>query len=197
MKKLLVSQRDLNKHVRKICTEIESSNWRPDYVVGLTRGGLIPAVMISEYFDLRCETLKISLRDGGECESNLWMAEDAFGYVPTDERQDAEFEITHLPVKGDASDRQRRKNILIVDDINDTGATINWLLNDWPSGCLPEDRAWKSIWNHNVRFAVLYDNAASNSVVKMDYVGKEIDKSKNNVWVDFPWESWWKPWWRR
>lgn len=197
MKKLLVSQRDLNKFVQKICTEIESSNWRPDYVVGLTRGGLIPAVMISEYFNLRCETLKISLRDGNECESNLWMAEDAFGYIPVEERQDAEFEITHLPVKGDASDAKRRKNILVVDDINDSGATINWLINDWPSGCLPEDRAWKAIWNNNVRFAVLYDNAASDCVIKMDYVGKQIDKSKNNVWVDFPWESWWKPWWRR
>lgn len=197
MKKLLVSQRDLNKFVRKICCEIESSDWRPDYVVGLTRGGLIPAVMISEYFNLRCETLKISLRDSGECESNLWMAEDAFGYIPAEERQNAEFEITHLPVKGDATDPRRRKNILIVDDINDTGATINWLIKDWQSSCLPSDQAWNHVWNKNTRFAVLYDNAASECVVKMDYVGKEIDKSKNNTWIDFPWESWWKPWWRK
>lgn len=197
MKKLLVSQSNLNKLVIKLCKDIEDSKWRPDYVVGLTRGGLIPAVMISEYFDLRCETLKVSLRDGGECESNLWMAEDAFGYIPLEERQNAEFEISGLPVKGDASDPIIRKNILVVDDINDTGATFNWLMEDWQSGCLPNDRAWKSIWNNNVRFAVLYNNQASNCLVNMDYVGKTIDKSKNNVWVDFPWESWWKPWWRR
>ena len=37
-----------------------------------------------------------------------------------------------------------RKNILIVDDINDTGATFNWIKEDWPSGCLPMDTRWGS-----------------------------------------------------
>jgi len=25
----------------------------------------------------------------------------------------------------------------------------------------------------------------------MDYVGLELNKKENNVWVDFPWENWW------
>lgn len=198
MKKLFVSQKDLKKLVTIICKNIEDSNWRPDYIVGITRGGLIPAVMISEYFNIPMHTLNVSLRDSDSGpESNLWMAEDAFGYIPKEERQDAEFEITHLPVAGDASDPKRRKNILIVDDINDSGATINWILQDWPSGCMPNDRAWSRIWNNNVRLAVLFNNAASESNMLPDYIGKNIDKSKNNVWVDFPWESWWKNWWNR
>ena len=55
-------------------------DWRPDYIVGLTRGGLIPAVWLSEYLDIPMHTLEVKLRDHSNTESNLWMAEDAFGY---------------------------------------------------------------------------------------------------------------------
>jgi hypothetical protein len=119
------------------------------------------------------ETLKISLRDGGECESNLWMAEDAFGY------QDGK------------SAPELRKNILIVDDINDSGATLNWIREDWPSGCMPNDPDWNSIWGHNVRVACLYNNAASNSMTRVNYYAKQINKRERDEWIVFPWENWW------
>ncbi len=164
--------------VGKICRDISLDSWRPDYLVGITRGGLLPAVMISQYFNVPCETLKVSLRDhGGEnaTESNLWMAEDAFGHKNYDPM-----------CSGDG-----RKRILIVDDINDTGATINWILNDWPDGCFPDNLSWNEVWNNNVRFATVFDNLASNARVKMDYVGEEINKEEIPVWIDFPFEDWW------
>ena len=162
MKKLVLDNEAVKNLTSRICREIVGSQWHPDYVVGLTRGGLTPAVMISHWFDVPCETLKVALRDGGEPESNLWMAEDA----------------------------KAGKNILIVDDINDTGATIDWILKDWPSG-IHDQEGWNKIWNGNVRFAVLVDNQASNCERAMDYVGMEINKAENDVWVDFPWEEWW------
>ncbi len=76
MNKLIINNDHLNGLVAKICRDIMLSNWRPDYVVGLTRGGLIPAVMISHYFNVPCETLKISLRDGGECDNINWCCGD-------------------------------------------------------------------------------------------------------------------------
>ena len=162
-------------------------------MVGLTRGGLIPAVMISHYFNIPCETLKVQLRDGTESESNLWMAEDALG--PRTNERFIEDENDIGSILDAASDLLEAganyKNILIVDDINDTGATINWIMKDWPSGCFPDDPAWDEVWNENVKFAVLVDNTASKCDVKMDYVGREINKAENNVWVDFPWEDWW------
>jgi len=194
MNKLVINNEQLKGLVSKICRDISNSGWRPDYVVGLTRGGLIPAVMISHYFGVPCETLKVSLRDGGECESNLWMANDAFGSIDHERTIDDEKDVasvlaaaSDLLEQGDAY-----KNILIVDDINDTGATINWILDDWPSGCYPDDPRWKdNVWNVNVRFAMLIDNLASDALIKMDYTGMEINKSENDVWVDFPWEDWW------
>ena len=167
MEKRKVSWHEFQNLVGKICRDITLNGWRPDYVVGITRGGLLPAVMISQYFNIPCEALKVSLRDnGGEhfTESNLWMAEDAFN----------------------------GKNILIVDDINDTGATVNWILEDWPSGCFPlNEQRWGNIWNGNVRFTTVFDNLASKANVPMDYVGEEIDKVDRPVWIEFPFEDWW------
>ena len=163
MQKRSVDWREYQGLVAKICRDITQSSWRPDYIVGITRGGLVPAVMISQYFEISCETLKIQLRDGSDLESNCWMAEDAF----------------------------EEKKILVVDDINDTGATLNWLMKDWQSSCLPDHTRWSNTWNNNVKFAVLFDNLASKCDVKMDFVGEEVNKAERDIWIDFPYEDWW------
>ena len=194
MNKLVISNDQLKGIVAKLCREITNSNWKPDYIVGLTRGGLTPAVMISHYFNIPMHTLSVSLRDSNNGpESNLWMAEDALGPQTPERYIDNENDIGGiLSAAADLLEiGSTYKNILIVDDINDSGATINWIMNDWRSNCFPGDDSWDEVWNHNVKFAVLVDNLASNCQVKMDYVGMEINKAENNVWVDFPWEDWW------
>jgi hypoxanthine phosphoribosyltransferase len=175
MKKLVINNDDFKGLVNKICRDIALSNWKPDYVVGLTRGGLLPAVMISHYLNVPMQSLDVSLRDGGECVSNLGMAEDAFGY------------INHDPM----SSGDGRKNILIVDDINDQGSTLNWIMEDWPSGCFPNDERWEEIWNNNVRFAVIVDNLSSKCKAPMNYWGMEVNKAEEDVWIEFPYEEWW------
>lgn len=184
MKKRTFTWEDYNYRVAEIARQITISQWRPDYIVGITRGGLTPAVMLSHYFDVPMHSLGVSLRDnnGVGPESNLWMAEDAFGYVAKEER-----EHEHIPY-----DLKKAKNILVVDDINDTGATINWIIEDWESGCLPADERWDHVWNKSVRFAVVVDNAASKSKVRMDYWGLDVNKAEDDVWIEFPYETWWR-----
>jgi xanthine phosphoribosyltransferase len=182
MNKLIIDQRKFNGLVSNICRSITNDSWRPDYIVGITRGGLLPAVMISHWLNVPMQSLDVSLRDNSLCVSNLGMAEDAFGYVSVEDREFTEGE--HAAVEA-------RKNILIVDDINDTGATFNWIMKDWPSGCFPDDDPWQSVWGNNVRFAVVVDNLSSNCDVKMNYCGMEINKAENNVWIEFPYEEWW------
>lgn len=193
MNKLVLDHRKTEALVSKIAREIAINNWKPDYIVGLTRGGLIPAVMLSHYLNVPLHTLNVSLRDGEGRESNLWMADDALG--PQSKERFVEDENDVAGILAAASDLLEQgetyKNILIVDDINDTGATFNWIMNDWKNSCFPNDDSWDEVWNQNVRFAVLVDNLASQCECAMDYVGMEINKAENDVWVDFPWEDWW------
>lgn len=193
MKKRIISQHELNGYVAKICRNILISGWQPDYIVGITRGGLIPAVMISQYLDVPLQTLKVSLRDDIDCETNTWMAEDALGPNSRERLIDDANDIGMiLDAASDLLDQGALyKNILIVDDINDTGATLNWIMEDWRSSCFPQDDSWEEVWNNNVKFAVIVDNLASQCKVKMDYVGLEINKAEDDVWIDFPWEDWW------
>jgi hypoxanthine phosphoribosyltransferase len=179
MKKIYYTWQDVENQVQDILRQIQLSDWRPDYVVGLTRGGLTPANLISQYFDCPMETLKVSLRDAtSQPESNLWMAEDAFGYVGNPE--------------GTKTDPYLRKKILIVDDINDSGATLSWIKEDWQSSCFKDDPVWSHVWSENVRVAVLIDNESSKSELNIDYSAVTINKAEDDAWIVFPWEAWWK-----
>ena len=193
MNKLVIKQREMTGLVSKIAREIATGPWKPDYIVGLTRGGLIPAVMLSHYLNVPLHTLNVSLRDGDSCESNLWMAEDALGPQSKERFVEDANDIGGILEAASSllEEGGTYKNILIVDDINDQGTTLNWIMNDWKSSCFPEDPAWDEVWNQNVKFAVLVDNLSSKCDVTMDYVGMEINKAENDVWVDFPWEDWW------
>lgn len=158
MKKVYVTWQDVERQTQEICRQIHLDRWHPDYVVGITRGGLVPANLISQYLDVTMHALKVSLRgDEQDCESNLWMQEDATS----------------------------GRNILIVDDINDSGDTLNWIRKDWQVD---------SKWGQNVRVAVLYDNESSASVHTPDYSAQDVNKAQDPQWIVFPWEQWWGRW---
>ena len=156
---------DVHKAAHKIAMKMYNDKWRPDYIVGLNRGGLPISVILSHLLDCDHYALDVRLRDGFAQgpESNLWMSEDAFGY------------------------EKEPRNILIVDDINDTGATFNWIKQDWPAGCLPHDPKWDTVWGSNVRFATMCEKTHT-KFDGVDYYWDEIDTSEKDTWIVFPWE---------
>jgi hypoxanthine phosphoribosyltransferase len=165
MKKIYYSWHDIERQTQEILRQITLSNWHPDYVIGLTRGGLVPANLISQYLAVPMECLKVSLRDdASQPEHNLWMAEDAYN----------------------------GKRILIVDDINDSGATLNWIKQDWEDFHPSKREPWATIWGSNVRVAVLVDNESSAGELDVSYSAVDLNKAKEDSWIVFPWESWWQ-----
>ena len=117
---------DIEKCSISIVNQMYKDNWRPDYIVGITRGGNVPATIISNITGIRCEALKVSLRDdGSHNDSACWMAEDAFGYPNSD------------------SGGQGKK-ILIVDDINDNLASDFKFKVHY--SCHEVNKAEKDVW---------------------------------------------------
>ena len=161
IKKHIYDWTDVERMVTHIITEMYNDNYRPDYIVGLTRGGLVPAIMMSNRTGIPMYTLDVRLRDRDglqiKTESNEWMPTDAFN----------------------------GKNILIIDDINDSGATFNWITNDWASKY--PDADIQKIWDNNVRFAVLTENMAS-EFGNVRYQAHEVNKAEKDVWLVYPWE---------
>ena len=178
MEYINLNTQDIKTQALEITQQLygDSINWQPDYIVGINRGGLTPAVMLSHFLNKPMYTLDIRLRDGArEPESNIKMAFDAW----------------------------EGKNILIVDDINDTGATFQWIKKDWVSSMAGayapalqiatgarEIVNWDKVWGWNVRFAVLVDNEGS-EFKDVTYSALTINKTENPSWVVFPWENWW------
>jgi hypoxanthine phosphoribosyltransferase len=159
MKKVTVTWANVESMCHDIIRQIQLANWKPDYVVGLNHGGLVPATLISQYLCRKMETLKVRLGDVSD--SNLWMASDAYD----------------------------GKNILIIDDINDTGSTLSWIKQDWQSGYWPT--SWDHVWGKSTRVATLYDNEVSKSELAINYSSVTINTFTEDCQVEFPWENWW------
>lgn len=161
MKKVYYNWSQIEGACLDIVRQINQDNFKPAYIVGISRGGLVPAVLLSQYLNIPMHPLSVMLRDHVYTETNCWMAVDA----------------------------HRGTNILIVDDINDSGATINWIKNDWQSACIPNHSAWNDlVWRNNVRVATIVENAYSSE--QTDYTW-EVDNKEEEIWRVFPWEEFW------
>ena len=102
MNKRYVSWDTIEHQVRKVVTSIKNDDFEPDLIVGIVRGGAIPAVWISNITGVPCEMAKVSFRD--------------------DTVQHPVLSVTLLKKIS-----QPNFNTLIVDDINDSGETLIWI----------------------------------------------------------------------
>lgn len=127
---------DFSAGIDSIANAIKSSGWSPDYIVGIVRGGSIPAVFLSHKLNVPVQMVHWNTRD-----TSKWISNEHNCWVPEDIHEGAQ--------------------VLIVDDIVDGGDTIKELLDDWQKsiaglGDLPLQ---------NIRVAAMYYNTAQDVVV--------------------------------
>ena len=148
IKKHYYSWQDIETMCMSIVKQMYIQNYMPDYIVGITRGGNIPATILSNMLDIPCEAIKVSFRN----DDRVYKG--------------------HL-----LSQKIMDQNILIVDDINDTGATFKWIWNNWKLEKL-----------HKVKFASLTENLSSD-FGNVDFHVHEVNKAEEDVWLVYPWEN--------
>ena len=61
--KLWYDWKEMRRDVNTLCREIVLDKFDPDVIVGLSRGGLTPGVMMSHWMEKPFKSIKASLRD--------------------------------------------------------------------------------------------------------------------------------------
>lgn len=146
-----------------IIRSMNLEQWAPNAVLGLTRGGLMPAVMMSHYYDVQMIPVNLSLRD----------FKSDFTTVVNELDQSIKLDST------------KYKNILVVDDILDSGETVKQLGDIFAK--------LEKFSDFNIKYATLFFNANNEAGFLPDYYANKIHKGgHSNPWITFPAEDWWK-----
>ncbi len=129
---IIYSQNDFLEGIDDIVKQIQQSEFEPDIIVGIVRGGSVPAVYLSHRLKIPVLMVHWNTRDSSKWgnESNCWIPEQMMDGL----------------------------KVLLVDDIVVGGDTIRELLADWQTsvagmGQLPVD---------NIRISSMIYNTAQN-----------------------------------
>lgn len=146
---------EFQDNVKFLAWQINTTKFKPNFIIGLTRGGACLATNLSYVLDT-----------------------PVLYFDPKNHKI------------GDLNLNFNTDNILIVDDINDTGETIIKVRKQIIKTLHPETNiSDDSIFSlNNIKFCVLYDNISS-KFQSPDYSAIAINKKENNEWIVFPWEE--------
>lgn len=146
--KVMYSWQDFDDDISILTNYIHANQWLPDYIVGVKRGGLIPAIKLSHIFNKPLIMMSCQLRDSEDNEVRL-------------------YEVEEIP---------KNKNVLIVDDICDSGITLQKIVNQLIAEGFSSIKTCSLIYNFPQDF-------------RIDYTARMIDRYQDDRWIIFPWEN--------
>ena len=142
-----ISRKEVDQYYRSILQSMHNGLYMPDVVMGLSRGGLDMGVRFSHYFNCPFVPLVWQTRDGkGKDIDTLKYTLNKYMY----------------------------KNILITDDISDSGETLETLFDEI-ADC------------SNISTAVLVENIDND--FQTNWSGMTISRETDDCWIVFPWEK--------
>lgn len=171
-----INQKELTGIIDYLSHKITHQDWKPDVIVTMAKGGLIPARLIARKLNIKkILSFGISFYDNDDKKVDVPII-----YQRLDECKDL--------LKG--------KNILLVDDIADTGDSLKYCIehlkelgivgHDIGTTLYPDDEhlhlvSYKS--HRNYRTCSLFYKPKSKIIP--DFSFGEID---SDIWAYFPWE---------
>jgi len=146
---------ELNKHAYELCFQIMRSEFKPDHIIAISRGGNVLGTIISYKMEIPLTVYNPKKQKLNDFKYIDWLND----------------------------------KILFVDDINDSGETIEQFkiaVITTRKGYYEE--GWINIFSlDNIRFLTLFNNLSSKSTVH--YSVGEINRNETpDVWLRFPWE---------
>ncbi len=148
----------MHRLVRKVASQIEEDQFDPDFMIAIGTGGFIPARILKIYMDKKVLTVGLSYYD------------DDNNPKPT---------LIKIQWLENDQEKIRGKKILLVDEVNDSGLTLEYTLQELLK-CDPKE----------IAVLVLHDKKKEKKgmipgAIKRYYVG-EITGSG---WIHYPWEA--------
>ena len=96
MEKIYFTIEEMIDSIRNISEQLNNSNFDPEVIISVNRGGCVPGIYLSHYIDKPHEVINIELRDSNK-EPDLNSIKEKISQF---------------------------RSVLIIDDINDSGKTI-------------------------------------------------------------------------
>lgn len=145
--KIKISWKKIDNQINNLLDKIEKENFKPDCIIGIACGGLIPATLIAKKLNIK----------------SLYSI-NASSYT---NKTKGQVKVLHIPNILNA------KNILIVDEIADTGDTLKKVLNKFKN----------KYKNLDIKTGTLFVNKNKCKYYPDYYL------EKTNKWVIFPWDN--------
>ena len=145
MKKFIhYEEADFNEHLIKIANQLKSQKFKVDAIVGISRGGLFPAVRLSHALNIKM----YAHNPGNESALDDWL------------------------------DENKTTNILIIDEICDSGKTYNDLVQGMGEFATSP---------RNYKYAALLYN--TDQAFDIDFWGHKFSRKETPEWFQFFWEK--------
>ena len=154
------SNEDLRNGIYSLARQMTLDNWRPDLIVGVLRGGAIPAIYLSHWYQCPMLAVEWSTRD------------NAVGQNLDDLR------IVKELIKGNS--------VLLVDDICDSGLTLKEIEDQLKEQYNKSKSKKKKTFD--LKVACLHYNKAQD-LFAPDYAHIIMNKDEDPRWIVYDWEN--------
>ena len=150
MNKILLGWDDIAYASNKVAEGIKKSAFAPDTIIAIGRGGWVPAINIANALDIK---VIYNYSVSSYNDNNV---------------KDGNFHIFQKP----DTDLLINANVLVVDDISDTGDTLNYITHHLIADGVKH------------KTATLYEKVHTKFIPDYVYLGYNSD-----TWIVFPWEK--------
>ena len=160
--KLYYTWDNLSSDLGDLVNQMAKESYKPDVILAPGRGGFPPGVMLSHYFEVPFHGFEWQTRDGA-VEDSRHLEQLLSKYIG--------------------------QNIIIIDDINDSGKTLTGI-HSVALGLEKDSEKAIFFLHEGLKYVTLYDKLSS-KFGEVKFTANEVAQDEEQ-WIVFPYEEWWK-----